>query len=364
MIEKLKLFYERHERTALILFFVGGFIWDSLTLQRIDHLYSNFVLFTYLICLVISLYIFNLSDDGHWEGTFLEKYEEYAPLAVQFFLGGLSSAYVVFFFRSVSLTRTVIFFILLVFLMISNELFKHRISNKYLQFSALFFVSFTFFAFIIPVFFGVMSTIIFIISGLVALGVTMCFIIFVYRKSPSTRREISLGKLGSIIIATYFLINVLYYFNMIPPVPLALETGTMAYGVEETDGTYMLSYDPDKTYKIWRSYNHEMGYMPGDSIFAFTSIFAPTDLNVSVAHRWKWYDTEAKQWEVRDEIGYEVYGGRDGGYRGYTYKTNLQTGRWEIDVVTSEGLILGTIDFRLTQDSSFAKEKIKREEFN
>lgn len=364
MLEKLKSFYERNERTALILFFVGGFIWDSLTLQRIDHFYSNFVLFTYLLCLMVSLYIFNLSDDGHWKGTFLEKYEEYAPLAVQFFLGGLCSAYVIFFFRSVSLTRTVIFFILLIFLMISNELFKHRLSNKYLQFGALFFVCFTFFTFIIPVFFGVISTTIFIISGLVALGVTMLFIMFVYRKSPSTRHEVNLGKLSGIIITIYFLINVLYYFNMIPPVPLALETGIMAYNVEKTKDTYIVSYDPDKTYKIWRSYNHEMGIVSGEPIYAFTSIFAPTNLKVSVAHRWKWYDPEQEKWQIRDEIGYEVYGGRDGGYRGFTYKTNLQNGYWEIDVVTSEGLIIGTIDFRLTQDSSFAKEKIKREEFN
>lgn len=358
MIEKLKAFYERHERTALIFFFVGGFIWDSLTLQRIDHLYSNFILFTYLICLMGSLYVFNLSDDDHWEGTFLEKYEEYAPLAVQFFLGGLCSAYVVFFFRSVSLTKTMVFFILLVFLMISNELFKHRLSNKYLQFGAFYFVNFTFFAFIIPVFSGTMNTLTFIISGFVALALTMIFIVFVYRKSPSTREEVNLKKLSVIIIGVYLTINIFYYFNMIPPVPLALQTGIMAYNVEKTDGTYLVSYDPDKIFKIWRSYNQEMGYAPGDTIFAFTSVFAPTDLNVKVAHRWKWYNPREDKWEVSDEIDYEVTGGRDGGYRGFTYKTNLHPGSWEVDVITDGGLILGTIDFELNHDSTFIKENI------
>ena len=364
MIEKLKAFYERHERTALILFFVGGFIWDSLTLQRIDHLYSNFILFTYLLCLMASLYIFNLADDGHWKNTFLEKYEEYAPLAVQFFLGGLCSAYVVFFFRSVSLTKTMVFFILLIFLMISNELFKHRISNKNLQFGALFFVIFTFFTFIIPVFAGTMSTLIFIISGLAALAFTLFFITFIYRKSPSTRREVDIKSISSIIIGLYLVINVLYYFNMIPPVPLSLKSGVIAYNVDKSDHTYTVTYDPDKTFKIWRSFNHDVAYMPGDTVFAYTSIFAPTNLKKSVAHRWKHFNSQTEEWQISDVIDYKIEGGRDNGYRGFTFKTNLQTGQWEIDVITKEGLIIGTIDFELIKDSTFVKEKLVRREFN
>jgi hypothetical protein len=363
MIAKLKSFYQRHERAALILFFIGGFIWDSLTLQRIDHLYSNFVLFTYLICLMISLYVFNLADDGHWKDTFLEKHEEYAPLAVQFFLGGLSSAYVVFFFRSVSLTKTMVFFILLVLLLISNEVFKHRLSNKYLQFGAFFFITFTFFAFIIPIFAGTMSTLLFVIAGVAALTLTLFFTTFIYRKSPSTRDEISLKKLSGIVAAIYLCINVFYYFNMIPPVPLSLKTGMMAYQVDKSGGSYFVEYDRDKRYKFWKSFNHDVFYSPGDTIYAFTSVFAPTNLNKSVAHRWKWYNSKAKGWKVRDVIDYKVRGGRDGGYRGYTYKSNLQSGRWEIDVITKEGLILGTIDFDLVRDTTFSKKRLVREQY-
>lgn len=363
MVSTLKAFYERHEKTALILFFVGGFIWDSLTLQRIDHLYSNFILFTYLICLMISLYIFNLTDDGRWENTFLEDYEEYAPLAVQFFLGGLCSAYVVFFFRSVSLTKTVVFFILLVFLMISNELFKHRISNKYLQFGAFYFISFTFFAFITPVLVGTMNTLIFIISGIIALVITLFFISFIYRKSPSTRREISIKKISTIIVGIYLTINVMYYFNMIPPVPLSLKSGLVAYNVEKQNGRYLVTYDPDKTYKFWKVFNHDLTNAPGDTIFAFTSIFAPTDLNKAVAHRWKWLNPETDTWNISDVIEYEIIGGRDGGYRGYTYKTNIRPGQWEIDVITEEGLILGSLDFEISGSKTRPANELVVKEF-
>jgi len=363
MLSKFKAFYERHERIALILFFVGGFIWDSLTLQRIDHLYSNFVLFTYLLGLMASLYIFNLTDDGRWKKTFLEPYEEYAPLAVQFFLGGLSSAYVVFFFRSVSLTKTMVFFFILIFLMISNELFKHRISNKYLQFSAFYFINFTFFVFMIPVFTGIMNTMVFIISGGVALAFSSFFILFVYSKSPSTQREIKLLKLCGIVLVIYMSVNVFYYFNLIPPVPLSLKTGLVAYSVEKSESSYLVTYDPDKSYKIWKAFNPNIAYAPGDTIFAYTSIFAPTNLNKGVAHRWKWLDRQTGQWRISDIIDYKIEGGRDGGYRGFTFKTNLHPGQWEIDVITEEGLIIGTMDFNLIQDSSFSKEKLRTNQF-
>lgn len=363
MVSTLKAFYERHERTALILFFVGGFIWDSLTLQRIDHLYSNFILFTYLICLMISLYIFNLADDDRWKNTFLEDYEEYAPLAVQFFLGGLSSAYVVFFFRSVSLTKTVVFFILLVFLMISNEIFKHRISNKYLQFGAFFFINFTFFAFVIPVFAGMIGTFIFIISGVISLAVTLFFITFIYRKSPSTRREINIKKMSAVIIGLYLTINLLYYFNMIPPVPLSLKSGLVAYNIEKNDNNYLVTYDPDNTYKFWKPFDHELKYVSGDTVFAFTSIFAPTDLNKAVAHRWKWLNPETNSWNISDVIEYEIIGGRDGGYRGYTYKTNIHSGQWEIDVITEEGLILGSMNFEIIRSKTRPMNELVVKEF-
>src|SRR5699024_4089331 len=161
MIPNIKQFLNRHKKYALVIFFIGGFFWDSVTLGLVDGWYSYPVLFTYLICLTIFLYIYHLSIADHWEHPVIKEIENYAPLGIQFFLGGLSSAYVIFFFRSVSLTKTAIFFLLLVALLISNELLKHRISNKYLQFGAYLFVSFTFFTFLLPVVIGIMDLLFF-----------------------------------------------------------------------------------------------------------------------------------------------------------------------------------------------------------
>lgn len=352
MITRLRAYFQKNKKYLPVLFFTGGFIWDSLTLGRIDRLYDRVILCTYMVSLTAFLYLYNVADDGKWKNTFLEKYEKYFPLAIQFFLGGLCSAYVIYFSRSVSFTKTLSFFLILVALLIANELFKKRISNKYLQFSAYFFMNFTFFSFFIPVLIKEMGTVIFMISGLISLITTSLLIIYLYRISPSTRKEISKRKLLGVITGLYLMINTFYYFNLIPPVPLALETGIVAQNVERMNGDYLVTYQEDLWYKFWRRNSLIYYQKPESNIFVFTSIFAPTNLKKNVYHRWKWKDPVTGEWNETDRIGYEITGGRDDGYRGFTFKSNVNEGLWRVDVITEEEQILGIIKFEVRTVSS------------
>ncbi|MEX2463518.1 MAG: DUF2914 domain-containing protein, partial [Balneolaceae bacterium] len=328
-----------------VIFFMIGFVWDTLTLGRIDRLYDRVILSTYMISLSACLYLYNVADDGKWKDTFFEKYEKYLPLAIQFFLGGLCSAYVIYFSRSVSLTKTLFFFIILVILLFANELLKQRISNKYLQFSAYFFMNFTFFTFFLPLVIKQMSTSIFIISGIISLVTTILLIVFIYSVSPSTRKEISKMKTLGLILGIYLMINTFYFLNLIPPVPLALDTGIVAHHVEKIDGDYEVTYQQEVWYKFWRNNNLTYIQEPGTNVYVFASIFAPTALTKSVAHRWRWKNPQSGDWETADTIVYEITGGREDGYRGFTFKSNIQVGQWRVDVITEEGLIIGIVRF-------------------
>lgn len=362
-VSRFRAFIRKHQKYAPVAFFMTGFIWDSLTLGRIDRLYDRIILCTYLGSLSACLYLYNLSDDGKWKDTFIECFEEYLPLAIQFFLGGLCSAYVIYFSRSVSFSKTIIFFVILVVLLFANELLKKRISNKYLQFSAYFFVNFTFFTFFIPVLVKHMNTAIFLTSGLISLASTIALVVYIYNSSPSTRKEIHEGKMLGLIIGIYLLINTFYFLNLIPPVPLALDTGLVAHSIEKQNGQYTISYERPEWYKIWRKNREEFVHKPGDDIYVFTSIFAPSNLNKKVAHRWKWFSPYTNKWEVIDDIGFEITGGRDKGFRGYTVKNNVMEGLWKVDVITEEGLVLGIIDFEVIQDSSLFPKRLKTETF-
>ena len=353
----------RNQKYAPILFFIGGFIFDTLTLGRIDRIYDTVVLCSHMTLLSITLYLYNTVNDDKWEGTFFSRHSEYLPLAIQFFFGALSSAFVIYFFRSVSMSKTMVFFILLVLLLFANEFLKKKISNKYLQFSVYFFISFTFFAFMIPTLIRKMNTFIFIISGLVSLWSTLVLIRFIYKSSPGTRAEISLKKLISIILSIYITINVFYYFNLIPPVPLALDTGLVAHDVRKKNKEYIVTYEKDQWYVFWRKHSINFHRQADQRVYVFTSVFAPTDLKKSIFHRWKWYNPETGIWEVTDDLGFEVAGGRDRGFRGYTYKNNLKEGQWKVDVITEEELVLGVVDFVIKNTSEPQKDGMVKKSF-
>ena len=349
---RLRGFIRKHEKYAPILFFIGGFIFDTLTLGRIDRLYDLSVLCLHMTSLTITLYLYNLADDGKWNNTVLERFKEYYPLAIQFFFGGLSSAYVIYYSRSVSMSKTVFFLIILLVLLFANEILKKRISNKYLQFSVYFFISFTFFTFMVPVLIKEMNPNIFILSGLISLITTLVLIAIIYRASPSTRAEIHLGKLIGIVFSIYLIINIFYFFRLIPPVPLALSNGIVAHQVKVENNNYLVTYETDEWYVFWRKHRLKFIQKPNEDVYVFSSIFAPTSLEKSVFHRWKWFNNTTQEWEIIEDIGYDITGGRDGGYRGYTYKNNLVEGLWKVEVLTQEELVLGIIDFEvITSDT-------------
>ncbi|PKQ46676.1 DUF2914 domain-containing protein [Confluentibacter flavum] len=356
-------FLKKHQKYVPLIFFIGGFIFDTLTLGRIDQLYDLIVLCLYMSLLSISLYFYNVADDGKWKNTWLEKYEAYFPLVIQFFFGGLSGAYVIYFSRSVSLSKTVCFFIILVTLLVANEFLKKRISNKYLQFSIYFFISFTFFAFMIPVLAKEMNMNIFLISGVVSLACTLTLIIFIYSVSPSMRAEVHLGRIIGLILSIYFSINSFYFFKLIPPVPLALEAGIVAHNVTIEDNTYIVTYEADSQDIFWRDHNLKFNYTPTEKVYIFSSIFAPTALEQSIIHRWKWYNKTQEAWEIADDIEFEITGGRNNGYRGYTYKSNIKEGEWEVEVLTKEELILGVIEFEVVVNPSVNAEKFSQKKF-
>lgn len=355
---KFNLFLKKHKKYAPLLFFIAGFTWDSLTLGRIDSFFDIVTLCTYMTLLTISIYFYNLVDSEKWKNSFIQKYGDYLPLGIQFFLGGLTSAYVIYFSRSVSLSKTASFFVILVVLLFANEFFKKRVSNKYLQFSAYFFVNFTFLSFFLPVILREMNLNVFLISGGVSLLSTLILVTLVYRTSPSARIEIVKWKMIGMILGIYFLINIFYYFKLIPPVPLALDKGVVAYSIDKENGYYNVTYEIDEWYIFWRDHKINFSRNINKPVYIFTSIFAPTNLKKQIYHQWKWYNNETGDWESSDKIGFEITGGRDNGYRGYSFKENVKDGDWKVEVITNEGFVLGVVDFTINTSTTILIPKL------
>lgn len=345
-VRKIAAAYKRHERFAPAVSFVAGFTWDSLTLKRIDLLIDNLILFFYIVLLGITILLIHFINEKRISNQLILKYSDWYPLAVQFFLGGLFSAYVVLYFHSAAVTKNWIFLGLLLMLLVGNEFLKDRVMNLKVQFVLYFMAVFSFFIFVIPVLFKTMNTLVFLFSGLVSLGFTGLFLFFLYKKSSGLSAG-QFTKLGIIVGGIYLFLNIFYFLNWIPPVPLSLREGGIYHHVSKTDEGYRIQYEEKDWYKLLSVSAPTFHYQPGDTVFCFASVFAPTALSKRIYHHWQFFSEAGDEWKTTDRLSYKITGGRDGGYRGYTLKRNIREGRWRVDVETDDGLLLGRVPFNL-----------------
>jgi hypothetical protein len=355
--KRIKGTYNKYERFAPAIFFMAGFTWDSITIKRIDLWLDNIILLTYIFLTGCMIILVNFLNENQIQKKIILKYQEWYPLAIQFFLGGLFSAYVVLYFQSASFTKNWIFIALLILVLIGNEFIKERLTNLKVQIILYFLALFSFIIFFIPVVIRIMNAFVFIISGILSLFLVAALIYFLYKKCQSLKFK-EARNLGVIIIILYFLLNIFYFLNWIPPVPLSLKSGGIYHHVNRSEGQYILKFERGSWFNFWKSADYDFHYQTGDTTFCFAAVFAPTKLNKRIVHEWQYYLDKQETWKTTDRLSYKISGGRDGGYRGFTYKKNIHEGKWRVDVETDEGQLLGRIPFRLIQiDSTDLKLK-------
>ena len=332
------------------LFFVTGVAYDTLTLTRIDRLQDNLILLFYLAALSVLVVLTGrlgvagvepatLESQGSSFARVLVKSRPYYPMAMQFLLGGLFSAYAVFYSRSATLTGTGVFLGVLVLLLMANEFLRDRLSNVRLLVALYALASFSFFTFFLPVMIGTIGTWVFLLGAALTVGITLCVVQLIYQHNPDrSRRETVLA--GGPAIALIGLLIGFYFLNWIPPVPLSMKFGGMYREVQKQDERFVLSFDR-KWYQVWK---RSQNPFPADEpVYCFTAVFAPVALNTTVYHHWFFRPNDGKPFTHADKIPIKIAGGREGGYRAYTFKQRLDPGDWRVDVETEDGRIVGQV---------------------
>ena len=328
-----------------ILFFAAGFYWQSLTLDRIDNIWINLVLLFDIAFLGYIIITYNLIQYHKVDHPVLLKYKNWFPFVIQFLLGGLFSSYLIFYFQSSSFTRTLLFLILFIIFMFINQFFERELTHIYIQVAMYFIAVISFLIFFLPVVFRKMSLDMFISSGVIRL-VTVLFLLIFLKLRNDVKSNGEFFRSAGIVVFLYIMINVLYYENLIPPVPLSMKEGGIYNKVVRMGNRFKLSGEAQPWYLVGLFSYPVIHYHTGDTVYCFVSIYAPTKLKKKVYHRWEHYDRFHRRWVAYDKIGYQVTGGRYGGYRGYTFKTNIFPGLWRVDVITDENRVLGRIPFR------------------
>lgn len=342
-MKTLREFYDRYEKYFSPLALVSGFIFDSLTLQRVDFLLDNFFIILYLIFVGISIVILNLYEVPRPRNKFVENIYEFLPLLLQFSFGGLFSAFVIFYSKSASLFNSGAFILILFALLIGNEFFRKKYSKLTFQISIYFVALFSFSIYFLPVLIKQMGALIFISSGVISLILISVFIFIIARLAPEIYKE-HYKSLVLMVVSLYLSINFLYFTNIIPPIPLSLKTAEVFHQVErQNDGNYLVVGENILSQKF--SLSKRIHLTVGEPVYVFSSVFAPTNLDINMVHNWQYFDEKSGKWVSGSKISFPIKGGRNEGYRGFSKKENVFSGKWRVDIETERGQVVGRVRF-------------------
>jgi MFS family permease len=342
-----------HERYTSPLSLIAGFLMDNfILLRRIDLWTSNALLLFYLFLAGLGIVLLNGVEEGRFTNKWLLKASPILPVVEQFAFGGLFSAFVTLYSRSAAFYGTWLFVAVLAALLVGNERFR----KMYLRFSfqiAMYFSGlFLFFIFFLPIVFHQISDFLFLISGFVAIGCATLLLMILSRISPAIEKRERTRSARSIALI-WIVITVLYFTNLIPPLPLALKDAGVYHEVTRlSDGTYSLLGEKRSWLQAFLPVPTTFHKIPSGNAYVFTAIFAPSGLTTPITYVWQHYNDATFNWEERSVFHLNINGGRDGGYRGYSLVSNPAPGRWRVSVLTENGLVIGRISFDVVESQS------------
>ncbi len=355
MLARAKTFVARHERRLTAVAFLFGFLWDSLTLTRIDRLFENLVLAGYLVAAFASIALLHahgagrfsrlLPDAGSVRRAFAERGEGLLQFLLPFAFGGLFSGLLIFYSRSGPLITSAPFFLVLGLLFFGNEFFKRHYARFVFQMSVFFAALFSWSALMVPVLLRRMGDDVFLLSGAFALAL-FALALRLLRRFGRDDLARSRRVLFPVIAMIFFSFNFLYFNNMIPPIPLSLKEIGVYHSVSREGGeAYRLSFEPAPWYALGQATSKIFHRAPDAPAYAWSAVYAPTKLETDIVHRWEYRDETQNEWVTANVVRFPISGGREEGFRGYSVKERLAPGRWRISVETPRGAIIGRFAF-------------------
>ncbi len=256
---------------------------------------------------------------------------------MQIAFGALFSAFVVFYVRSASFSASWMFLLFLVLFFVGNEFFRARYERFVFQTSVFFIALFSYAIFALPILLGKIGAGIFLLSGAISVAAIGGFARLLKKEMPKS------------VLVIFALFNIFYFANIIPPIPLALKESGIYHRIERINGSYRVLYEKPPWYRFFDDTSVVFHTIPGKTLYAYSAIFAPVGIQTDIVHRWSYFDENKDEWFYETAIRFPITGGRENGYRGYTFKRNARAGRWRVDVQTPRGQTLGRMTFRVVE---------------
>ena len=344
-------------RNWLTVAFIGGFVTDLILLNRIDDIVDNLILLAYVVLATVSLLLFYAGAAQKFPMTISRLINRYAPVLLQYSFGGLLSGMLIFYGRSGDWFASAPFLILILLVIFGNELLEKR-SDMLVYHIALYFIGiFSYIVLVLPVILGRMGDGIFILSGLIALVFVSGVVKLLYKIVPNFM-QFNTKRVIMMVGTLYFTMTGLYFFNLIPPIPLSLTELDIVQSIyRDNDGNYRITDEEQPWYRKIPMVRDEL-HPTRSSIACFARVYAPTRLSTKIYHRWEYKDSEG-DWQEAFRFGYPITGENKGGYRGYTVLDSFSDGIWRCGVENERGQVLGRTTIKINTTDP-AREMVTR----
>ncbi len=347
--------YARFDRPISTASLFLGFALNGLFLKRADqfweYMFIAFHLIGIALCIILIHHERRTNDAKpdtiaeHWNPG---RMHFWLVNILQILLGGILSTVAVYYFRSAVLAFSWPFFLLLGAAVIGNEVLKKRYDRMSFQIGFFFLSTYLFAIYFIPVITHHIGAKTFLLSGAASIGFIVIFLTVLAKVGkPDWVRESKRVVLW-VILGITALMNGLYFFDLIPPLPLVMQDAGMYHSVVRTPrGTYRVTTEPGKA-----SFLSTIGILPETAVlhlapnsyvYAYSAIYSPVALNTTIVHHWQQYNAESKTWDTVATIRLPITGGREGGYRTYSVSANLTEGEWRVNVETESGQLIGRL---------------------
>jgi len=344
MFQSFFAWVQKYERHFSALAMVAGFVADNLLFWRIDLVQTQLVFAAYAAACFISIPLLQWIESRALRGEPLPRWRFLLPIVTQFALGGFWSGFVIFYGRAADLGASWPFLLVLLLIFLGSEYF-HRYHAQLVFTSILFFFAlYSYAIFALPIYTGTIGTVTFLESGAIAVTLFALFTILLrFLARERFLADVWRIRVGALVVL--LLMNVFYFTNVLPPLPLSAKAAGVYHSVSRVPGAYLAESETEPWQVRYLGFPPTLHLALGDSLSAYSSVFAPTTLSTTIVHRWQWYDPQKKQWITRSAIAYPIVGGRDGGYRGYSSMPILDAGQWRVSIETADGRHIAILPF-------------------
>jgi hypothetical protein len=346
--------YSSHTTTIL---FVAGFVFDMFLLPDINDPIARYIGFAYLTTIALLIMFREWIVSGNRASPFEQKLYSFSTFGISYCSGSALSFVFVYSLRSAALSVSWPLFLILSLCILANELvsthnFRFSLDVAVLLIAVLFYTVFN-----LPVLLKMQNDMTFGISILITTLVSLCFVYVLRHTSEMANDETP--RLYALAIGIPMFVGMLYFLNIIPAVPLSLTESGVYHDVVHTNQGQFLAQSESDT-RLFAKYRTPVFHLTttDSGVYFFSAVGAPADLTAPLSHVWERYDVITNTWvQSGDAIPFILAGGRENGYRAFSYKENISEGLWRVNVKVGRRIV-GRETFRVIKTQTVQTREI------